>query len=128
MEGNEMASAVAFAETFGEGFRDLTMEIVFDGTVTAENPNDGVVAITVGEPFRVGTGVFRREDFRPCASFSVPFVAPCRQKADIESELVGAFDNGIDMLPIWFVRTCQIVVHQRLMTVSIRLVQAVAFC
>ena len=73
-----MASAVAFAEAFGEGFRNLAVEVVFDGTVASENPNDGVVAIAIGEPFRVGAGVLWREDFRPCAPLFVPFVAPCR--------------------------------------------------
>ena len=56
-----MGAAVALAQSASHRADDLSLLVIFDRTVAAQDPYEPLVLVALAEPFAVGLGICGRE-------------------------------------------------------------------
>ncbi len=128
MKGNQMSTAVAFAQACSHCPDDFSVLILFNGSVSAENPNDiGKILIPFAENFTINCRILGSKYLRTNSPFLVPLISPGGQQADKQAFFFRLANYPIHMTKIGFVDPGGIVVDQRLFAFGIGRVQSVMF-
>src|SRR5262249_2074360 len=106
----------AVGKTGGNCVNDGALFVIRDGTITAENPDDGLVFVTRAEEAAVFARVLEIQD----AGARGPVTAPGWKHADEQAECGGFVDDEINVVEISFVGLGGITVSERSVAVGVR--------
>src|SRR5436190_24015549 len=100
MERHQVRTAVTLAQAPRHRANDFLLLVIVHATVTAKNPDQAGILVTLAQPFSIHLGISDREERLAILVGVMPEAAPGREEADVETALVCLAHDEIDMIPV----------------------------